>query len=121
MVNMRCAMEGCRAYALKGDQYCFTHSDSKAIQTKRDKARIKGGYAKSRKEITDVELKSVEDVRKLIDETINLLRHSSGSMVSRCRCIGGLAQIALTCITDGGFEARLNDIEARLDEHNLSD
>ena len=45
---MKCKKTECGAYALKEDDYCFTHSENPAIIDKRQEARKKGG-AGSRK------------------------------------------------------------------------
>jgi len=40
---MQCKQTGCKAYALKNDEYCFTHSQKPEVIEKRQEARKKGG------------------------------------------------------------------------------
>ena len=40
---MQCVKVGCKGYALKNDEYCFTHSQKTEVIEKRNEARKKGG------------------------------------------------------------------------------
>jgi hypothetical protein len=61
----RCAQEGCRAFALRGDDKCFFHSER--TQEAHGAAVRKGGQNSRRKFRTPT---NIEDCRELLAETV---------------------------------------------------
>ena len=108
---MICAKEGCRAHALRGDDLCFAHSMTPESVQKRKEARSKGG-SKGRLHIQDLDIRTVEDVRSVLSETVSELRSTaSDNLVSKSRTIGYLCGILLTALEKSDLEERIVKLE----------
>ena len=112
---MKCEHTGCNAHAMKDDQHCYFHSQKPEIIKKREEARKRGGQRGKLAVEDDVE--TVEDVLKLLSDTLNELRSSPAeSVVSKSRAIGYLCSILLTALEKNDMEERLCKLEEMLDE-----
>ena len=111
---MKCKHPGCKSYALKSDPdgLCFWHSPATAEQ--RRQAGRRGG-ARGKLERDD-SIETIQDVKRVLAETIRELRTVSTDVVSRGRCIGYLCSILLTAIKDSDIEQRISALEARFAE-----
>lgn len=111
-----CAKDGCRANALKGEAHCFSHSMKPEVVQKRKAARSKGG-SKGKLRVTGVTIKSIEDVKYVINETLNELRSSpTNDLVAKSRCIGYLCGIAINALEKADLEQRIAKLEESLSE-----
>lgn len=61
-----------------------------------------------------VRIKTAEDVRMLLETTINEVREAEVDVLVKARCIGYLAGITMKAIETANLEARLTDVEAAL-------
>jgi hypothetical protein len=61
-----------------------------------------------------VRIKTAEDVRVLLETTINEVREADVDVLAKARCIGYLAGITMKAIETANLEARLTDVEAAL-------
>lgn len=111
---MKCSKDGCKAPALKLDEYCYWHSENTKEQRKRS-AR-KGGSRKLL-QVESVPIETVEDVKRIISEAINELRLApSESLVSKARAIGYLASVLMDAIEKSDMEKRISELERLLTE-----
>ena len=115
---MICARDGCQAYALRGEEHCFSHSQKPEVVQKRTMARSKGGSRGKIKIVNTIEaINSVEDVKKIIMETLNELRAApTNNTVAKARAVGYLCGVALTAIEKADLEERLSKLEESLAE-----
>jgi len=63
---------------------------------------------------SSVRIKTAEDIRSLLETTINEVREAEADVLVKARCIGYLAGITLKAVETANLEARLTDIEATL-------
>jgi hypothetical protein len=113
---MQCVKEGCRANALKNDEYCFWHSPKTA--EKRKQAGRRGG---SRGKLNrDDNIESIADIQRILAETIAELRTDSSHVVSRGRAVGYLCSIMLTALEKGDLEERISALEAKIGENTTA-
>lgn len=61
-----------------------------------------------------VRIKTAEDIRLLLEATINEVREADVDVLAKARCIGYLAGITMKAIETSNFEARLSDVEEAL-------
>jgi len=111
---MNCKQSGCKAPALRDDDYCFWHSPTTA--KKRREAGRRGGK-KGRLQVRNVDIQSVEDVRHILSETLSELRSSPAeSVTTKARAIGYLCSICLVALEKGDLEERLGKLEELMSE-----
>ena len=65
---------------------------------------------------TSVRIKTAEDVRNLLETTINEVREAEADALVKARCVGYLVGITLKAIETANLEARLIDVEEMLKE-----
>lgn len=107
---MICQHSGCNAYAMKDDQHCYFHSQRPEVAKKREEARKRGG-SRGKIPVTD-DIETVEDVKRLLSDTLKELRSSPAeSVVSKSRAIGYLCQILLTALEKTDIEERICKLE----------
>ena len=84
----------CRANAMARSSYCFLHNPE--VEEEKKLAILKGGYSpkQSEKPLPPVEIKKVDDILALIEDTINRVR-TEPMTHQKANCIGYLANIAL--------------------------
>lgn len=115
---MKCEFPNCKAWAIRGDTLCISHSIDPDVIRKRTIAHKKGGYAK--KIITEpISIDTITDVKGLLNEVINLLRNTRGQTISRCRTLLMASQVMIACISEYELESRITEIEKRLNDKNL--
>ena len=110
------AGSGCRNNASHGSDFCFFH-DPKLAEERKHAQRL-GGSRSQRQflppDTSDVDLKTPEDVRILISDTVSRLRR--GELEPKvCSTIGYLAQVGLKSIEQGDLEERIRRMEETLD------
>jgi len=94
---MKCSVTGCGAKALKNDpdQRCFMHSSDPLVVERRNKVRLAGGY-RQKKQVDDVYVDDIQDVKKVLIETLNELRSSpSQNVISKSRAICSVCEILM--------------------------
>lgn len=103
----------CKAEAIKGDVFCFWHSDK--TKDKREKAISEGGQSPKRNygREDEISISNTSDVLKLIEQTINDLRGNKTS-TRIANALGYLAGIALKTIEQGDIQKRLEVLEYAL-------
>jgi hypothetical protein len=105
---MKCARLECKAHAMHGDKFCFWHSPTTA--ERRRQAGRRGG---SRGKLDRNEsIATIDDIQRILAETISELRTDTSHIVSRGRAIGYIASILLTAIRDNDLERRISALEA---------
>ena len=105
---MKCKKRGCKASALKDDDFCFFHSQKPRIIAKRALAQSRGGR-KIQINKDPVSIESLEDIQVTLLETLNEIRCSNAdNMVSRARAI------AYICLTLANIQDRI-DLEKRVE------
>ena len=97
----------CGANAMTDSQYCFRHNPETEIE--RNIATLKGGYAlkKLGEPLPPVNLKSIDDISGLIEDTINRIR-TEPLTHHQANSIGYLSGILLKV-------KELSDVEKRLE------
>ncbi len=103
----------CRANAMRGSDYCFTHDPAKADE--RRAARQAGGRVGKAQVLPsgtpDVPLGSVADLLALLGETINQVRR--GDLDPKvANTVGYLSGTLLRALEVGDLETRLAKLEA---------
>ena len=63
---------------------------------------------------TNVRIKTAEDVRALLETTINEVREADVDVLAKARCLGYLAGITMKAIETATLEGRVIDIEETL-------
>ena len=107
--------EGCKASALRNDDFCFTHCTNPKIVEYREKVNAEGGQ-NAHKEYApfptekDLILESTSDVTKIIGKLVKEVREGKISE-RRANCIGFLLNIAIKSLEKDGIEKRLIHIE----------
>jgi len=97
MQNNRCNAissnkKRCKAKPLKGKYYCFFHQPDREISRR---AQIKGGKKGKRRPNELIELNYIDDIKLILQETINKIRSCSGSELAKARVIGYIVSILL--------------------------
>jgi len=101
----------CRAYPMRGSEYCFMHDPARVDDA--DGARRRGGRNRRRPKVKPVEpfhLGSVDDIVRLLETAIAdtlVLENSLG----RSRALAHLAQVARSVLQGAELEARMAAIE----------
>jgi len=110
----------CRAFALSNSAFCFRHAPGKAKERRR--ASSKGGHARHGRKVGDVgppsepvKVETVADIIKLLESEINVVLGLEKSL-SRAGTIARLALAFVKCFEVGENEARILELERRLDE-----
>jgi hypothetical protein len=107
-----CLVDGCKAPVLKNDEYCYFHSPNTKEQ--RQKSARRGGNRK-KINVDYVPIETVEDIKRLIAETINELRASpTENRISKARAIGYLASVLIDAIEKSDLESRMSELEKLL-------
>lgn len=116
-----CQQEGCGAYAMTDDVYCFCHSPHKVKE--RAEARMKGGIESLREsgkfkvlEASNIEIKTSADVLALLSETINQVRMGQLE-VKTSNCVGYLCGVVLQAL-DRQMEPRIQALEKQFAERD---
>lgn len=103
----------CKGYAVRGDDYCFFHSEK--YRKLRKEAVLKGGNSLKRNygKSDEIIISCSTDVLKLLEQTINDLRQVKTS-VKIANTIGYLSGIALKAIEQSDLEKRMEILEYAL-------
>jgi hypothetical protein len=105
---VKCKKPGCKANALKDDDFCFFHSQKPNIIAKRVLAQSRGGR-KTQIHRDPVSIESLDDIQVTLLETLNEIRCSSTeNTVSRARAI------AYICLSLANIQDRV-DLEKRVE------
>lgn len=107
--------EPCGAYAVDGSRFCFAHDPERAKE--RAEARKRGGRnrrtPKGSAPPATVALRSVPDVQRLLEGlALDTLRQENSDR--RTRALVAVLGLALKALETGELEARLEALEARL-------
>jgi len=111
--------EQCQANAVLNSEYCFSHSpehkDQKAL------AVTKGGLG--RRLVQEygqrIDIKTPEDIRNLLEETINMIRTGQMPCSQPANSIGFLARCWLDANDAAITKAKIDEILVRLEEAKL--
>lgn len=109
----------CEANAVSNSDFCFSHSP--VHQEEKALAVQKGGLNRKLYDFygEDVELKSPEDIKNLLAETINLVRTGKMPASQPANSIAYLARCWLDAHAISEMEGRLEAIEEKLKQVNL--
>jgi len=105
--------EQCRARAMKGSDYCFTHNPD--TQVEKHLAVVKGGLASKRVklDLEPLSIKTPQEVSMLLENTINGVR--SGEIPPNiANTIGYLAGHALKALEASNLDQRVEMVESIL-------
>ena len=100
--------ERCHAPAVNGSSYCFFHNDTKKLR----EATSQGGKQGKRAVLTEsnINLKSLDDVIKLIESTVNEVR--AGQLDRTIgNTLGYLSSILLRAFEQGQLLERIEALE----------
>jgi hypothetical protein len=117
---IKCKNETCNAWATD-DGLCFSHSP--ILADKRALARSNGGkIGKSPTdrlwaELEPIKLDSLDDVKLLLGETINLVR-TGGIDIRVANCIGNLSHYLRKTIEVSEIEKRVERLEIEISKNN---
>jgi len=103
----------CASPALKGDEYCFTHSNKPGIVEKRELAHREGGHRSKLPRIDSeewIELKSINDVVLFLERTANEVRTGKIDR-GRANTLGYLTNILLGALETRDLNARVEMLE----------
>ena len=107
----------CMNYCITDSEFCFTHDPK--LATKRALARKAGGKARhgrkvgSTGDLGELRIETIEDIRQLIETTINETRSLEMSL-NRARTIVSLASVALKVFDLGELAERIKALEERM-------
>jgi len=112
----------CNAPVAEGREYCFHHDPDRTEEA--SQARQKGCTAAreakrranrdaNRPPLKTFRLKSLEDVRRLLEATVNDFRTRLIN-ADEARCLAYVANILIGSIKDGEIESRLKELEDRV-------
>ncbi len=109
----------CQANAMKGNDFCFTHNP--LTEEERAVAVIKGGLNRKHYEAygEEVALENPADIKKLLGQVINLVFIGKMPANQPANTIGFLARAFLDAYEASEVEARLNEMEKRLEKAGL--
>jgi len=120
-MSKKCIKNNCKAWALVGDDYCFSHSPQMA--EKRQQARQKGGivgknpHDRIKINLEPIVIEHGSDIKKMLVETINLVR--IGQMdIKVANCIGNLSNILVKVIEITEIEEKVEQIEEKILKKN---
>ena len=103
--------EQCRAKAMKGSDYCFTHNPD--MQIEKHLAVVKGGLNSKRVklDLEPLSIKTPQEVSMLLEDTINKVR--SGEIPPNiANTIGYLAGHTLKAIETADLQDKVIELEA---------
>jgi len=111
----------CKAFSLTGSDYCYWHSPDIDANQKCN-ARSRGGKSNkhipvSNRETKPIQLRSVNDVVKLLEETVNAVRielHATDSLTSKIKIANSIAFLSghvISALEKSDLEKRLGEIE----------
>jgi hypothetical protein len=106
----------CKNWAITGDDYCFFHSQRKAID--RARAQRKGGQKalSGKKRVlaqSNIQIEKTSDIVRLLNDTINQVR--TGRIEAKiANAVGYLSGICLKALEQGDLEDRLEALENRI-------
>ena len=103
--------EQCRAKAMKGSDYCFTHNPD--MQIEKHLAVVKGGLNSKRVklDLEPLSIKTPQEVSMLLEDTINKVR--SGEIPPNiANTIGYLAGHALKSLEMTDLKDKVTELEA---------
>ena len=111
----------CKAFSLTGGDYCYWHSPV-IDENQKCNARSRGGKSNkhipvSNRETKPIQLRSVNDVVKLLEETINAVRielHATDSLTSKIKTANSIAFLSghvISALEKSDLEKRLGEIE----------
>jgi hypothetical protein len=116
---MKCVKDGCKAPSLKGDTFCYWHSEKTAKQRKQSSRKGGKRCIFPIAEIPDA-ITSIEDVKQILTTTIKaLMRSPSENLTAKARAIGYLCSIMMLSFEKSDFENRLSEIEKLLSEQEI--
>ena len=103
----------CNSNALKGDEFCFVHSNDPEIVKIREKVLSEGGK-NSRKQyqpiVDEITIEDTNGVVQMIRKLIQEIRQDEIS-TKKANAIGYLLNIGLRALQQSNIEDRLKDIE----------
>ena len=105
----------CRANAIGNSEYCYQHSPDVSEDDKKD-ARARGGKNSAIKidePLPEREIRSSDDIVKLLEETINLVRGAK-LQIKIANCVGFLSGHILRAVETGELEKRLQELERKV-------
>ncbi|MFO7894804.1 MAG: hypothetical protein R6U63_13800 [Longimicrobiales bacterium] len=105
----------CGAHALRGERLCWSHHPDKAAE--RRAASSRGGKRSTRRthDVEDIALDSAEDVRTLLEWTINSYRRGDIG-TGTARALARLVSESRKTIETIDFEKRLAEVERVIEE-----
>ena len=106
--------KGCGAHA-GSSGYCYQHDPDISNETKKE-ARVRGGRNSAMKidePLPARRIRSSEDIVKLLEETINLVRGGK-LQIKIANCIGFLSGHILRAVETGELEKRLQELERKV-------
>ena len=103
--------EQCRAKAMKGSDYCFTHNPD--MQIEKHLAVVKGGLNSKRVklDLEPLSIKTPQEVSMLLEDTINKVR-SAEIPPNIANTIGYLAGHTLKAIETADLQDKVIELEA---------
>ena len=105
----------CKAKAIKGSDYCFSHNPDFIEQ--KIEAVTKGGLNRRSIDIygEELNLETARDIKKLISKTINLIWTGKMQTSSPANSIGFLARVFLDAQERSDIEIRIEELEKKLE------
>ena len=109
-----CKKRGCRAWPVKGSDYCFAHDPAK--NKAREAARRQGGKTSTAPKVLDEDfsLQTIPEVKDMLQRITNATLRGEIDL-SRARTAGYLASLIIVCLKDYDLEKRMEAIEAKLE------
>jgi hypothetical protein len=109
-----CKMRGCRAWAMKGSEYCFAHDPVRSRD--RESARRQGGKTSTAPKVLheNFPLQTIPEVKDMLERVTNATLNGEIDL-GRARTAGYLASLILSCLKDYDLEKRMEAIEAKLE------
>jgi hypothetical protein len=114
-IDKKCDKQGCKAFKIKGSEFCFAHDPKRARDRREEQQR--GGKTRSAPKILDeaFSLQSITQVKDMLEKVTNASIQGKIDL-SRARTAGYLASLILACLKDYDLEKRMEDLEKRLEE-----
>jgi len=99
---------------MKESEYCFWHNPETA-EARRQAGRRGGRRGKV--ELQEVAIETIDDVKKVLVESLNELRQAgSESIIGKTRAVGYLCSILIEAIERSELEARVTALEQQISE-----
>ncbi len=112
----KCGKTGCKAYPLKGGNYCFAHDPDRQQIRRAEQSR--GGKASTAPKTLDSEkfpLQSIPQVKDMLERVTNAVLNGEID-INRARVAGYLASLIMGCLKDYDLEKRMEELEKKLEE-----